>query len=125
MNDIATHKVPLRSVTLPTGDYSERLGVRIAGHKTFYRMRGSKMASAVIATAALFSIGCRDSGASVGTPVASAVYRTTSGAVNIYAATGAMCRTSISGRNNRRTRTKSRTDYRRMTCMRELMTHQS
>jgi len=43
----------------------------------------------VIATAALFSIGCGDRNASVGTPVASAAYRTKSGTVNIYAATGA------------------------------------
>src|SRR5436190_4492258 len=52
-------------------------------------MRSSKTASAVIAAAALVSIGCRHRDRSVGTSVESAAYRAKSGAVNIYAATGA------------------------------------
>src|SRR5437773_2949368 len=52
-------------------------------------MRSSKTASAAIAATALVSIGCRDRDASVGTSVESAAYRAKSGAVNIYAATGA------------------------------------
>src|SRR6266550_6424811 len=59
------------------------------GNKTSCKMRSSNTVSAVIAGAALFSIGCRDRDASVGTAVASAAYRSKSGAVNIYAATGA------------------------------------
>src|SRR6266550_2087906 len=89
MNDIITHATRSRSVTLPTGDSSQPLGVWIGGRKISYKMRNSKTSSAVIAAAALFSIGCRDRDASVGTAVASAAYRSKSGAVNIYAETGA------------------------------------
>src|SRR3989441_8107328 len=49
----------------------------------------SMRAGAVVTTAALVLLSCRHRDAARGTPVDSAAYRTSAGAVNIYAETGA------------------------------------